>query len=93
MPSCKKGRYAPPVHMIKLTQEHEIRPYMSGYILTTNVEAAVKTSPAKPIEVKCPACNGTGFLAVIQPAQPGRRIYPPSCTKCAGKGRMTKAAN
>jgi hypothetical protein len=24
--SCKKGRYAPPVHMIKLTQEWEITP-------------------------------------------------------------------
>jgi pyruvate/2-oxoacid:ferredoxin oxidoreductase beta subunit len=32
----------------------------------------VKTPLAKPTEVKCPACNGTGFLAVIQPAQPGR---------------------
>jgi hypothetical protein len=26
--SCKEGRYAPPVHMIKLTQEREIRPYV-----------------------------------------------------------------
>jgi hypothetical protein len=25
--SCKKGRYAPPVHMIKLTQEREIASY------------------------------------------------------------------
>jgi hypothetical protein len=25
--SCKKGRYAPPVHLIKLTQEREITPY------------------------------------------------------------------
>jgi hypothetical protein len=25
--SCKKGRYAPLVHMIKLTQEREITPY------------------------------------------------------------------
>jgi hypothetical protein len=25
--SCKKGRYAPPVHMIKLTMEREITPY------------------------------------------------------------------
>jgi hypothetical protein len=28
--SCKKGRYAPPVHMIKLTQEREIAPYVLG---------------------------------------------------------------
>ena len=26
--SCKKGRYAPPVHMIKLTQEREIAAYV-----------------------------------------------------------------
>jgi hypothetical protein len=26
--SCKKGRYAPPVHMIKLTQQREITPYV-----------------------------------------------------------------
>jgi hypothetical protein len=26
--SCKKGRYAPPVRMIKLTQEREITPYI-----------------------------------------------------------------
>ena len=26
--ACKKGRYAPPVHMIKLTQECEITPYV-----------------------------------------------------------------
>src|SRR6478752_6706575 len=26
--SCKKGRSAPPVHMIKLTEEREITPYL-----------------------------------------------------------------
>jgi hypothetical protein len=26
--SCRKGRYAPPVHMIKLTQEREITRYV-----------------------------------------------------------------
>ncbi len=25
---CKKGRYAPPVHMIKLTETREITPYI-----------------------------------------------------------------
>ena len=25
--SCKKGRYAPPVHMVKLTETREITPY------------------------------------------------------------------
>ena len=26
--SCRKGRYAPPVHMIKLTKQREITPYL-----------------------------------------------------------------
>jgi hypothetical protein len=26
--SCRKGRYAPPVHMIKLTETREITPYL-----------------------------------------------------------------
>ena len=26
--SCRKGRYAPPVHMIKLTQQRELSPYV-----------------------------------------------------------------
>jgi hypothetical protein len=26
--SCKKGRHAPPVHMIKLTETREITPYV-----------------------------------------------------------------
>lgn len=44
------------------------------------------------VEEKCPACNGTGFPAVKQPA-PGRRIFPPPCEKCQGSGRIKKAAN
>jgi DnaJ-class molecular chaperone len=49
---------------------------------------------AKVIERICSACDGTGVLPVIkQSAQPGRRIYPPRCEKCGGKGRITKAAN
>jgi hypothetical protein len=28
MPVMQEGRYAPPVHMIKLTQEREITPYV-----------------------------------------------------------------
>jgi len=47
---------------------------------------------AKPIEHKCPACNGTGFPVVKQPAQPGRKIYPVQCKSCHGKGRITEAA-
>jgi DnaJ-class molecular chaperone len=40
------------------------------------------------VEVKCEACNGTGLTTVIQPERPGRRIYPPPCTVCGGKGRI-----
>jgi DnaJ-class molecular chaperone len=49
------------------------------------------TFSAKLIEHKCPACKGTGFAAVEQPAEPGRRIYPPRCAQCDGKGRITEA--
>ena len=40
----------------------------------------------KPAEFKCPACKGTGFPAVKQPAEPGRKIYPARCERCDGKG-------
>jgi DnaJ-class molecular chaperone len=39
-------------------------------------------------EIKCAACNGTGFRAVKRVARPGRKIYPPTCTKCKGMGRI-----
>jgi DnaJ-class molecular chaperone len=42
-------------------------------------------------EVKCSACNGTGFPPVAQPAHAGRRIYPPPCKLCSGKGRIRSA--
>jgi DnaJ-class molecular chaperone len=41
-------------------------------------------------ELRCDACGGTGFPSVMQPVQPGRKIYPAPCRKCGGKGRMTK---
>ena len=42
-------------------------------------------------ELKCSACDGTGFPKVAQPAQPGRKIYPPPCKQCLGKGRIRSA--
>jgi DnaJ-class molecular chaperone len=51
----------------------------------------MKPIRSNPNEEKCPACNGTGFPAVKQPT-PGRRIYPPPCKACGGKGRMTATA-
>jgi DnaJ-class molecular chaperone len=42
-------------------------------------------------EIKCPACDGTGFSKVKQPAEPGHRIYPAPCKECAGKGRIALA--
>jgi len=43
-------------------------------------------------EVVCPACDSTGFQKVKQPTQTGRKIYPPKCTECCGKGRIKKPA-
>jgi DnaJ-class molecular chaperone len=50
------------------------------------------TFTAKPIERKCPACNGTGFPPVKQPKEQGRKIYPARCERCDGKG-WVEAAN
>jgi hypothetical protein len=36
-------------------------------------------------EVRCEACEGTGFPRVKQPSEPGKRIYPP-CKKCGKVG-------
>jgi hypothetical protein len=47
MPVCKKGRYAPPVHMIKLTQEREIAPTF-GYIPATMIGDRTEAAPASP---------------------------------------------
>jgi DnaJ-class molecular chaperone len=44
-------------------------------------------------EIKCEACGGTGVVPVIQPAPAGRRIYPPPCSKCQGKGRVEKTVS
>ena len=43
------------------------------------------------IEVRCSACDGTGFQKVKQPKKPGRRIYPAICKVCHGKGRVNKS--
>ena len=52
-----------------------------------------KKPTVNPTERKCPECNGTGFVVVVQPVQPTRRVYPPPCKKCGGKGRIKEAAN
>jgi DnaJ-class molecular chaperone len=45
--------------------------------------------PKEPIEEReCSGCGGTGFMALVQPKEPGRRIFPPRCSKCEGKGKI-----
>jgi hypothetical protein len=29
----------------------------------------------------------------VQPVRPGRKIYPPPCNKCGGRGRITEDAD
>jgi DnaJ-class molecular chaperone len=53
----------------------------------------MKKLVAKPFEEKCPTCNGTGYPTVEQPARTIRKIYPPPCKECGGKGRITEAVN
>ena len=53
----------------------------------------MKQTKRDTVESKwCAACGGTGFAAVKQPMQPGRRIYPPRCAKCHGSWRISGAA-
>lgn len=52
-----------------------------------------KTMIQKIKEHTCPVCNGTGFPKVKQPAKSDRRVYPARCKICAGKGRITDAAD
>ena len=42
--SCRKGRYAPPVHMIKLTEKREITPYRWVHPSPTSSSRAVHAS-------------------------------------------------
>jgi predicted methyltransferase len=51
------------------------------------------TMTPKIKEHTCPVCNGAGFPKVKQPAQSGRRLYPVRCKACAGKGKITDAAD
>jgi DnaJ-class molecular chaperone len=51
----------------------------------------MKKRPTNSIEQDCPTCNGTGSQVVMQPEQPGHRIYPPPCKECGGKGRIPEA--
>jgi hypothetical protein len=51
----------------------------------------IKKRLINPNEKQCPACDGTGAPAAIQPVQPGRRIYPPPCGECDGEGWIPKA--
>jgi hypothetical protein len=45
-------------------------------------------------EIRCEACNGTGVEIVKQPSEQGKRIFPPRCKVCDGKGRVpVKKAN
>ena len=64
-----------------------------GNVMVQTPENRIKKRLANPNDKRCPACDGTGVLATIQPEQPDRRIYPPPCGECDGKGRIPKADN
>jgi DnaJ-class molecular chaperone len=53
----------------------------------------MKKPPTNPTELKCPACNGTGFPAVVKAVPAGRKIYPAPCKECRGKGRISLLGN
>jgi hypothetical protein len=35
-----------------------------------------------------PTCNRTGYTVVMQPVQPGRKIFPVKCKVCDDKGKI-----
>ena len=48
-----------------------------------------KLNPKEVVaEIKCPACEGTGFSKVKQPAEPGHRIYPAPCRNARVRGEL-----
>jgi DnaJ-class molecular chaperone len=53
----------------------------------------MKKPPAEPTELRCPACDGTGFPKVTKTVAPGRKIYPAPCKECNGKGRIPILGN
>lgn len=59
--------------------------------LAASIFSAIRRGMVKGsrAEIKCDACDGSGSLPVREP-EPGRKIYPGRCTKCAGKGRIPK---
>jgi DnaJ-class molecular chaperone len=61
--------------------------YLSG--MSRENDAVERGKPfGKRKEQICPDCNGTGYPTLKQPAHPARRIYPPKCERCGGKGRV-----
>src|ERR1700726_227239 len=51
----------------------------------------MKKPLAEPTELRCPACDGTGFPKVTKTVPPGRKIYPAPCKECSGKGRIYRS--
>ena len=39
-------------------------------------------------ERTCEACMGTGYPVVLQPVQPGRKIYPVECMPAKARERL-----
>jgi hypothetical protein len=67
--SCRKGRYAPPVHMIKLTMEREIAPYVwVDLILIQPLSRPVEAGPSASIsaETAWPAGSCASAIPKIQ---------------------------
>jgi hypothetical protein len=43
-------------------------------------------------EVKCPACDGTGFPKVKQPIEASRKIYPAPCKNVRARVELNRRA-
>ena len=95
-------RASPRCHQMATLRRNRSPPTEAAKVLVSGCEGCsvrffeemifMKKSKSKKVlpEVKCTACNGTGFPKAKQPAEPGHRFYPAPCEKCAGKGRLTR---
>jgi DnaJ-class molecular chaperone len=70
--------------------DREIGPDIRRGVKVQNGTFRMKKPIANPTEQRCPACDGTGFPTAGQPVLAGRRIYPPPCKECGGKGANTR---
>jgi hypothetical protein len=75
--------------MLKKARQAETRAHLVDWANSPGLKPPIYLRrDALADEIKCEACNGTGVEIVEQPSEQGKRIFPPRCKVCDGKGRV-----